>query len=177
MSTSFFQDMLGSIAERGRHLIDRTPARASAKKGRKGSARSADTIEELSRGLLSGRGEASGVALARQLLDLYAVFRSLSASRSSGCLAATSDLTSQLFAWPGPRTTRPEPEEPTRTPPRGRAAASGDVPPPEPRARWHQCTGPDAPGPRRSTAARTQNSPALTMISSTCCTHGSTAAS
>ena len=71
MSTSFFQDMLGSIAERGRHLIDRTPARASARKGRKGSARSADTIEDLAALLLSGRGEASGVALARQLLDLY----------------------------------------------------------------------------------------------------------
>ncbi len=25
MSTSFFQDMLGSIAERGRHLLDRQP--------------------------------------------------------------------------------------------------------------------------------------------------------
>ena len=71
MSTSFFQDMLGSIAERGRHLIDRAPARASARKGRKGPARSADTVEDLAALLLSGRGEASGVALARQLLDLY----------------------------------------------------------------------------------------------------------
>ena len=71
MSTSFFQDMLGSIAERGRHLIDRTPARTSARKGRKGPAHSADRIEDLAALLLSGRGEASGVALARQLLDLY----------------------------------------------------------------------------------------------------------
>ena len=70
MSTSFFQDMLGSIAERGRHLIDRTPAR-TARKGRKGPAHSADRIEDLAALLLSGRGEASGVALARQLLDLY----------------------------------------------------------------------------------------------------------
>ena len=69
MSTSFFQDMLGSIAQRGRHLIDRTPARA-ARKGRKSPAHSADRIEDLAALLLSGRGEASGVALARQLLDL-----------------------------------------------------------------------------------------------------------
>ena len=71
MSTRFFQDMLGSIAERGRQLIDRSPARDVAKSSRKGSERSSDTIEELSRALLSGRGEASGVALARQLLDRY----------------------------------------------------------------------------------------------------------
>ena len=71
MSTRFFQDMLGSIAERGRQLIDRSSARDVAKSSRKSSERSADTIEELSRALLSGRGEASGVALARQLLDRY----------------------------------------------------------------------------------------------------------
>ena len=63
--------MLGSIAERGRQLIDRSSARDVAKSSRKGSERSSDTIEELSRALLSGRGEASGVALARQLLDRY----------------------------------------------------------------------------------------------------------
>jgi malonyl-CoA decarboxylase len=73
MSTSFFQDMLGNIAERGRHLLDRSATRpASDRTGRKGSAKHAETIENLSRALLSGRGEASGVALARQVLDLYA---------------------------------------------------------------------------------------------------------
>jgi malonyl-CoA decarboxylase len=68
MSTSFFQDMLGNIAERGRHLLER-PANRTA---RKGSAKGAEAIENLSRALLSGRGEASGVALAQQVLDLYA---------------------------------------------------------------------------------------------------------
>jgi malonyl-CoA decarboxylase len=63
--------MLGSIAERGRQLIDRSSARDVAKTSRKGSERPSDTIEGLSRALLSGRGEASGVALARQLLDRY----------------------------------------------------------------------------------------------------------
>jgi len=73
MSTSFFQDMLGSIAERGRHLLDRPAARPqSGRSGHKGSAKHAETIENLSRALLSGQGEASGVALARQVLDLYA---------------------------------------------------------------------------------------------------------
>ena len=62
MNASFFQDLLGSIAERGRYLIERSGGRAAA---------SPATLEGLCRGLLSGRGEASGVALARQVLDLY----------------------------------------------------------------------------------------------------------
>jgi malonyl-CoA decarboxylase len=73
MSTTFFQDMLGSIAERGRQFLDRPAVRpAGNKTARKGSTKDAETIEDLSRALLSGRGEASGVALARQVLDLYA---------------------------------------------------------------------------------------------------------
>ena len=64
MSASFFQDMLGSIAERGRALIDRSGPRPDAKP--------AESLESLAQALLSGRGEASGVALARQLLDRYA---------------------------------------------------------------------------------------------------------
>ena len=72
MNTKFFQEMLVSIAERGRQLVDRSPARNAPKARRKSSEKSADSIEKLSRDLLSGRGEASGVALARQLLDCYA---------------------------------------------------------------------------------------------------------
>jgi malonyl-CoA decarboxylase len=68
MSTSFFHDMLGSIAERGRALVDRSGGRPTARAGGKAP----ETLESLGRALLSGRGEASGVALARQLLDLYA---------------------------------------------------------------------------------------------------------
>src|SRR5215212_9525348 len=72
MNTSFFQDMLGSIAERGRYLLDHPAVRPMTNKmGSKGSAKDAEAIEDLSRALLSGRGEASGVALARQVLDLY----------------------------------------------------------------------------------------------------------
>ena len=68
MSASFFHDMLGSIAERGRSLLERTSGRAEARP----DDETPETLESLSRSLLSGRGEASGVALARRLLDRYA---------------------------------------------------------------------------------------------------------
>ena len=75
MNMSFFQELLGSIAERGRALIERSPDRRTAD-GSAPAAPSAEeapeTLESLCRALLSGRGEASGVALARQVLDLYA---------------------------------------------------------------------------------------------------------
>ncbi|MFL5335793.1 MAG: malonyl-CoA decarboxylase [Geminicoccaceae bacterium] len=60
--------MLGSIAERGRALLDRSAGRPGTGPG----APSPATLESLSSALLSGRGEASGVALARRLLDRYA---------------------------------------------------------------------------------------------------------
>ena len=61
MNTTFFSEMLQSIADRGRALIQRRePARE----------RSAGLLE-LCEALLSGRGEASGVALARDILDRY----------------------------------------------------------------------------------------------------------
>ena len=65
MNTSFFGEMLQSIAERGRALIDRT-------RDRRGVAeqRSANLVQ-LCEDLLSGRGEASGVALAREILSRY----------------------------------------------------------------------------------------------------------
>ncbi|NNM74826.1 malonyl-CoA decarboxylase domain-containing protein [Enterovirga aerilata] len=72
MSTSFFQDMLGEIAERGRSLLERSAVvPAISRVGWRSPAKGA-SIDELSRALLSGRGEASGVAIARQVLDLYA---------------------------------------------------------------------------------------------------------
>jgi malonyl-CoA decarboxylase len=67
MNVSFLQELLGSIADRGRALIERSAARPGGKAGPK----LPETLESLGRALLSGRGEASGVALARQLLDLY----------------------------------------------------------------------------------------------------------
>jgi malonyl-CoA decarboxylase len=65
VNTSFFGDMLQSIAERGRALIERTRDRRGAAEQR--SASLAQLCEEV----LSGRGEASGVALAREILARY----------------------------------------------------------------------------------------------------------
>jgi malonyl-CoA decarboxylase len=62
VNSSFFSEMLQSIADRGRALIQRRePARE----------RSAGLVE-LCEALLSGRGEASGVALATEILARYA---------------------------------------------------------------------------------------------------------
>ena len=62
MNSSFFSEMLQSIADRGRALIQRRePARE----------RSAGLVEACE-ALLSGRGEASGVALAGDILARYA---------------------------------------------------------------------------------------------------------
>src|SRR5689334_22758671 len=71
MSTSFFHDMLGSIADRGRALIERSAIRSTTD-GSDHPGQSSEDLEALCRDLLSGRGEASGVALARRILDLYA---------------------------------------------------------------------------------------------------------
>src|SRR5262245_60429569 len=60
---SFFSDMLQTIAERGRALI--------ARERRAPSERRSANLIELCEELLSGRGEASGVALAGEILNLY----------------------------------------------------------------------------------------------------------
>ena len=63
MNTSFFGELLQTISDRGRALLDR---------GRRGeSAARSESLVELCEHLLSGRGEASGVARARDLLSRY----------------------------------------------------------------------------------------------------------
>ena len=64
VNTSFFSDMLQSIADRSRAL---DPARA-----REPARERSDGLAELCEALLSGRGEASGVALANEILADYA---------------------------------------------------------------------------------------------------------
>jgi malonyl-CoA decarboxylase len=61
--TSFFGDLLSTISDRGRSLIDRREPR--------GERRAAEVIE-LAEQLLSRRGEASGVAIASEILTAYA---------------------------------------------------------------------------------------------------------
>ncbi|MGH6769396.1 MAG: malonyl-CoA decarboxylase [Xanthobacteraceae bacterium] len=70
MNTSFFSEMLQTIADRGRALLDRTRERRET-----AEQRSAGLVE-LCEQLLSGRGEASGVALARDILTRYAELKS-----------------------------------------------------------------------------------------------------
>ena len=66
MNTTFFGELLQSISERGRALLDRTRDRREI-----AERRSADLVE-LCEELLSERGEASGVALAGEILSQYA---------------------------------------------------------------------------------------------------------
>ena len=64
MASAYFSDLLASIADRGRSLLglaepEQDPARRAA------------SLVELCEQLLSGRGEASGAALAREVLERY----------------------------------------------------------------------------------------------------------
>lgn len=61
MASSFFRDMLDQIVERGRAL----------KAFSLGSGGHDGTIEALSKGLLSGRGESSGMVVARHILAIF----------------------------------------------------------------------------------------------------------
>src|SRR5580693_10473002 len=65
MNTSFFGELLQTISDRGRSLIDRRERRYVTPES---TANLVDLCEEL----LSNRGEASGAALAREILALYA---------------------------------------------------------------------------------------------------------
>ena len=65
MNTSFFGEMLQTISERGRALMDR------ARDRRGDAAARSHGLVELCEELLSGRGEASGVALAREIFTRY----------------------------------------------------------------------------------------------------------
>jgi malonyl-CoA decarboxylase len=64
MNTSFFGELLQTISERGRALLDRASARRAP-------AVHSDGLVELCEELLSRRGEASGVALARDILARF----------------------------------------------------------------------------------------------------------
>jgi len=67
MNATFFGELLQSIADRGRSLLAR-PRRIS-------EAERSESLIELCEHLLSGRGEASGVAMAREILARYAELR------------------------------------------------------------------------------------------------------
>ena len=62
VNVSFLQELLNTVAEQGRALLPRSLF---------GGASGEEDIEELSRALVSSRGEASGVAIAREILARY----------------------------------------------------------------------------------------------------------
>lgn len=61
VNVSFFQELMAAVAEQGRALLPKSLFRDGG----------GDSLEVLSRALMSGRGEASGVAIARQLLNSF----------------------------------------------------------------------------------------------------------
>src|SRR3982074_3267379 len=63
MNNAFFSDLLTSISERGRTLLRRG--------GSSDARQTASELLELCQALLSGRGEASGIAIARDVFDGY----------------------------------------------------------------------------------------------------------
>src|ERR1700704_3047230 len=63
MSNDFFSGLLASISERGRTLLRRV--------GSSDAGQDASDLLELCEALLSGAGEASGTAIAREVLDRY----------------------------------------------------------------------------------------------------------
>ncbi|MBK5961554.1 MCD, Malonyl-CoA decarboxylase MCD [Rhodoplanes elegans] len=63
MNTSFFGELLQTISERGRGLLDR-------RREPPGQVHS-ESLADLCESLLTGRGEASGTALAREILQRY----------------------------------------------------------------------------------------------------------
>jgi malonyl-CoA decarboxylase len=65
MNSSFFGELLQTISERGRALLDRARDRRGVDSTR------SESLVELVEHLLTGRGEASGVALAREILGRY----------------------------------------------------------------------------------------------------------
>lgn len=101
-NSSFLQDLLSSIAERGRNLL---PASLLGS-GRK------DNLHALASALLTGQGEASGVALAREILTKYrslpadnqrAFVRHIATTMTPEAEAVTRAATSYIAA-PGDKT-------------------------------------------------------------------------
>ena len=64
MDSAFFSDLLASIAERGRSVLKLSPWPRDA-------VNRASSLADMCRALISGRGEASGVALAGEILGRY----------------------------------------------------------------------------------------------------------
>src|ERR1700710_1750005 len=96
MANAFFSDLLSTISERGRTLLRRG--------GSPDAKEDASELLELCEKLLSGRGEASGTALAREVLDRYAQLDELGRQKFFYLLASdfgpdVSKLGAALDVW------------------------------------------------------------------------------
>jgi malonyl-CoA decarboxylase len=65
MHSAFFADLIATITDRGRDLFGLRPPRPAEAPGR------ADALVELCETLLGGKGEASGTAMAQQVIETY----------------------------------------------------------------------------------------------------------
>src|SRR5438270_42986 len=81
MSNAFFYDLLASVAERGRSMLKIKPWPRDADE-------SVDQLVEDCRALVEGRGEASGVALAAEVMARY---RALDPSDHAAFFTALAD--------------------------------------------------------------------------------------
>ena len=138
MNTSFFGEMLASITDRGRALLDLARDRRAAPAAR------SESFVELCEELLTGRGEASGVALASELFAKYdelttgpriAFFEALAHrfgpdkakldAAIADWQAKPSDATAAAVTWP-----------PSRA---GRSCSAASISRPAAPARWCAC--------------------------------------
>ena len=122
MSNAFFYDLLSSIAERGRSVLKIKP-------WPKDGENRADLLVETCRALVAGRGEASGVALAAEILRRY---RALDPSDHAAFFRALADefgpdreRVMTAIANFGPTPTRPRRAISTTPPSRAAMTCSG----------------------------------------------------
>src|SRR4051812_27304973 len=68
-NNAFFADLIATITDRGRDLFGLRPPRPTQAPGR------ADALVELCETLLGGKGEASGTAMAQEVIEAYETLR------------------------------------------------------------------------------------------------------
>jgi hypothetical protein len=136
MANAFFSDLLATISERGRTLLRRgAPSDDN---------HDASGLIELCEALLSGRGEASGTAMAREVLDRYHDLDA--AERRIFFEALVRDFGPDREGRQGDRdlARKPGRRQWRRAAFRQRTAAAGADPPAQPRPRRHRRSGGDA---------------------------------
>ena len=172
MNTSFFGEMLQSITERGRALLDLARDRRDAPAAR------SESLVELCEELLTGRGEASGVALASEILAKYAELTTGPRIAFFEALAHRfgpdkAKLDAAIADWQA----KPSDATAAAVHHGRRAAPAGAVPPAQSRARRHRRAGAHARAVDRRARPPRRPRRGRSPISSICSRRGSTAAS